>query len=308
MLLRSGKGQSSELRALKPRPGVVIGAVPGADALASKRILWARLCTHLGRARAATIMPETFLIDLPSDRARFEAQASAGSSWFLKHPTRQARRGIRVPTVPFDLHSAAEQGFTLLQRPVPRLRLVHGHRMHLRRYLVVVARHHEVHGYLLHAGKCVYARDPWRDDDTSRSTLVTTTQDGWTGPADAPRDLPGLRRTLLAATGADPDALERSMIEASSLALAATAARLDAGRLHAHRCFQLFGVDFVFDDQDRAWLLELNKRPNMRAQDAQDARQKQSVVAATLNLGLGRDDASGHRLGCWSTQPLSSKA
>ena len=285
----------------------MVGAVVGADALASKRILWARLCTHLGRARAATLMPETFLIDLASDRARFEARAEAGSSWFLKHPGRQARRGIRVQTVPFDLPAAVEEGFTLVQRPVPGLRLVRGHRMHVRRYLVAVVEQRTVSGFLLETGKCIYAPAPWRDEAMSTDTLVTTTKDGWVGPAGAPRDLAGLH-TELTRHGADVDTLERSMADACAQALAAVAARLAPGPLHEHRCFQIFGVDFVLDEHDRAWLLEINKRPSMRARDDEDARQKRSVASATLSLGLGRSDAGFRSLGNWSTEPLSSRA
>ena len=49
-------------------------------------------------------------------------------------------------------------------------------------------------------------------------------------------------------------------------------------------CFELYGYDFLFDSDGKAWLLEVNGGPSMSANTAEDAVLKVGVIDDVMTV------------------------
>lgn len=48
--------------------------------------------------------------------------------------------------------------------------------------------------------------------------------------------------------------------------------------------FELYGFDFIFDSNGKAWLLEVNGGPSMTANTQEDSQLKQGLVDDTMTI------------------------
>ena len=297
-----GKGLRAAVNELRAEPGRSIGVVRGADALASKKALWWNLMVSLGRTRARRIMPETFLLDDPLERVRADRAHREGDLWVLKHPHRQAREGVRLLSHPRESEHWLLQGWTVLQRFIPDVLLRKGHRFHVRRYVVVVVADGYVRSYLADFGKCIYAPEAFGEEPSEASSIHRGTKT-WAGPPDVPQTWAELLAEL-EAEGRDPGQLETDIRRGLLECVRGAVPRLTPAHLERCRLFQLFGADIVIDDHLHPWVLELNKRPEMRPRGLGDGPAKIELLRQTFRLGLGRPTEglpplSEHRLPRW---------
>ena len=297
-----GKGLRAAVDGLRAGPGAAIGVVRGADALASKKALWWNLIVTLGRTRARRVMPETFLLDDPLERVRVARTHRDGDRWVLKHPHRQARKGVCLLNHPDEAETLLLQGWTVIQRFVPDVLLRRGHRFHVRRYVVVVVADGHVRSYLADFGKCIYAPEAFGDVPNEASSLHRGDKT-WAGPPNAPQSWEDLL-VELESEGRDTRQLEASVRRSLARCVEAAVPRLAPAHLGQCRLFQLFGADLVIDSHLHPWVLELNKRPEMRPRGPEDGPAKIEVLRQTFRLGLGRPSEgliplSEHRLPRW---------
>ena len=285
-----GEPVEKSLAVLRPtRPDAVAGAVPEGRHLNSKRRLWAALVRSWGREVATTVMPETFLPEIPADLRAMQAQ---DGPWIVKNALRQRRRGIYLAeTVDEVMDLVRGPGDWLIQRRLLHLLTVANHRCNLRAYLLVVREADSVTASLHRWGPVIYADAPVSDGGFD--AWITISKPDWLGPPGAPLDLPSLATTL-AAAGLDPSPLLRGMGRALRAAVGAVAPSLAASEtLRAHRCFELFGVDFAIDRELKPWLLEVNRKPMMTPRFEGERAQRQEVFSDALaRVGLdARGDA-----------------
>ncbi|MEM6993854.1 MAG: hypothetical protein AAF721_25290 [Myxococcota bacterium] len=290
-----GKGSRSAVEALRPADRRLVGVLRGADALASKRALWACVRNAYGSAGARALVPETFLLDDADDHRRFAASHHEGQRWVLKHPHRQARAGVRLIERPSQARAGIEEGWVVVQRYVPDVLTRAQHRFHVRRYVVVVVDGGRATSFLADFGKVIYARAP-DTSPPSAASMLTTSQDGWSGPPGAPQTW-ALLRDDLASRGDDTQALEERIAQTVTQCVAAASPSMHPEHLHRCRLFQLFGVDLLIDRALHPWLLEFNKRPEMRPRGAGDGSAKLELLRSAFRLGLDRPDQGFRRIG-----------
>jgi len=281
-----GKGLRAAVDELRAEPGRCIGVVRGADSLASKRALWWNLMLSLGRTRARRIMPETFLLDDPLERVRADRAHRDGDRWVLKHPHRQAREGVRLLEHPRESEHWLLQGWTVLQRFIPDVLLRGGHRFHVRRYVIVVVADGFVRSYLADFGKCVYAPEAYGAEPSEASSLHRGSKT-WAGPPNVPQTWNDLL-VEFEREGHDPVRLELMIRRGLQECVHGAVPRLAPAHLDRCRLFQLFGADIVIDGHMHPWVLELNKRPEMRPRGRGDGPAKVELLRQTFRLGLGR--------------------
>lgn len=290
-----GKGLRAALKDLHPPARRSVAVVRGADALASKRALWSCLSHAYGRAIARRIVPETFLLDDPDDRRRVAVAHRSGDRWVLKHPHKQGRTGIKLLQHPTEARRWREAGYVVMQRFIADVLTRGDHRFHVRRYLVVVIDEGRICWYLADFGKCIYAREPV-GGQADASSAFTSSRDGWTGPPGVPLTWAELGAQL-ADEGHDPSRIESKLHNALSHCIRAAMPLLRPAHLQHCRLFQIFGIDVVLDRRLHPWVLEANKRPEMRPRTPEDGLAKVELLRQTFRLGLGRPHEGFVRVG-----------
>ena len=281
-----GRGSRRAVATINPGRGQVVAVLRGADALASKRALWACLVTARGTMEARRIIPETFLLDAPYDANRLAVAHHEGDRWVLKHPLRQGRQGVRLLGHPREARPWIDDGWVVLQRFVDNGLTRGGHRLHVRRYLVVVIDRGRVSSWLADFGKCIYAREPAGLEPDTESVMTTSTK-GWCGPPGVPQTWHALANALRS-EGRDIAAIDAALEAGLVACVDAAAPLLEPANLSSCRTFQIFGIDVLLDANLHPWILEANKRPEMRPRGGTDGDAKVEVLRHTFRLGLGR--------------------
>ncbi len=269
-----GKGLEGRLDALVGgAPGAVIGAVPGAGALADKRLLWVRLVQALGRERAAELAPEVWLPDVARDRERLEGLAGP---FMLKDARLQRRRGVSLVEHPLEeLTEEAMKGRRLVvQRLVDDVLRVDGHRSSVRLWLVLQRDGGRLTAWRHREGLVVYSPDA--------DGWITRATEDWLAPPGAPTRLSGLFERL----GASGDGCMRAVDGALRAAVAAVRGDLAEAPTPGGRCcFELFGADFVFGADLRPWLLEINRKPRTPPREPAEEALRAEILRDALARG-----------------------
>lgn len=289
---------------MPPSAAAVVGAVPGAERLAGKRSLWATLVNAHGRAVANTIQPPGWLPDVLADATAFAAVPPG--RFLVKDSLLQRRRGIHLAESWEEaLDVAASLHKPLIQRLVPDVLAVSGHRISLRVYLLLVREPGVVAAFVHGWGAVVYARAQATEDAGADGWLATTSGN-WLGPPGAPLELQGLFEHLRQQQQ-DPGSLASGIARGLRAAVSAAAPHLARDRtLAGQRCFELLGADFVPDQHGVPWLVEINRKPMMRPRVPSELAPRAGVWADALagaGLGAGEGGSGFVPLGRWAVTP-----
>jgi hypothetical protein len=255
-----------------------IARLPGAGHLSNKTALWQGLRNRLGRDEAGALMPESWQLDHPGD-ADLIAEQPPGTVFIAKDPILERRRGLRLCADLPALHAAAADGLTLIQRLLPDLRLVDGHRFHLRLYIVLIYRDRVLSLWRHALGRSIWAPAPMGDSLLEFDAVITRGSMLLPG---RPIDLAGLLALL--------DDLDTDDLMARIDAVLATTITTIAPSLikrwnfSSNPSFHLFGADIVVDIHGGVRLIELNSGPDLTPRNEADRRLKSTMVADLLRL------------------------
>lgn len=270
-----GGGFSAEVADLLPgRSDQWIAGMPGSWRLTNKQMLWIGLCAAYGRQQAAQLSPESWWLEAAQDRAALVEQHRDGSHYILKNPLLQRRTGLRLTQDLSVLLAGPEQGYTLAQRLLPELLLLHRHRFNLRLYLLLTRQDGRLEFWLHRRGRCVCAPAPFSGDlmdveaVISRSVGSDVLADGLPfSLSDAVPLLPRPQVTL-----ARLDTVLGRILTACRPGLQA------AWSLSSNPAYQLLGVDVTIGAAGGVRLIEMNAGPELRPHCARDHALKYGIV------------------------------
>jgi len=283
---------SNKLGALLPsRTDQWIGRMPGAGHLANKAALWRGLVSALGRNRAGQLMPQTWLLNHPPDRSAIEKQHQH-DFYIAKEPILDQRRGLKLCADLPAVFTAAEEGLTVIQRLLPDLLLVGGHRFHLRLYVLLMRQDRQFSVWCHRLGRCIWAPEPMGETLLEADAVITR------GSALLPGRPITMRGLLALLNGIDPDSIRGQIDALLRQVIDAIAPRMHRSwSLAANPSFHLLGADVVIDVRGGVKLIELNSGPDLRPRNAEDGQLKSAMVTDIFRLlGLLPERNEGFRL------------
>lgn len=284
--------------AVTPHDGIrLVSHLAGARSLDDKgqmhRLLWA------ARAGAPShridFVPRTF--EMPFGRAAFQAAAveEPDTIWIAKESALNSGRGNRVLSDP--RHAPLEPGY-IVQEYVSNPDLLDGYKYTVRTYVLISSLDPLV-AHLYRDGFVKRTTQPYtRDRARLTDPFVHLTN------PDIQRHAPGapvpvLTLSRYSRTIADfEDRWTQIRHVASTTVLAAREALLrEQRRRQWYRGFAIVGLDLLFDDRHKAWLIECNLPPSLkveaRGDTADDERQlKIDVVSNSVRLVVAAARAS----------------
>lgn len=286
---------SKELRGLVPsRTDQWIGGMLRIGHLTNKAALWQALVEAAGRAAARRWMPMTWLLDHPEDR-HLLAHRPDGEFYIAKDPVLDQRRGLRLCSSRGAALEAAKDGLVVVQRLMPDLMVVGGHRFNLRLYVLLIRRDGHLTAWRHPLGRCIWTPQPMGTTPTEASVITRSVKP----PPGKPGDMSGLISLLRGALEDDfqdrVDALLGEVVHAVRPKLK----RLEPSSHNP--TFHLLGADVVLTTRAEVRLIELNSGPDLRPRGAKDGHLKSTMVADLFRqIGL----LPGPR--CWRKLPEKS--
>jgi hypothetical protein len=272
-----------------------IFGINGCDNIVSKNNLWNILDKKYTRDQAKTLMPETYILDRPADMNLFRLEFSPNNIYILKKNL-QRKEGLKLSNDLFEINSAYNDNYRVVQKYIRNLYLINGYKVNLRIYLLIYINNNKKYFYLSNNGKCIYTSKKYKDDDFDFETNITSYHLDMDIYNNNPRTLLDLAEYLNNNQKNSKILFDNIQTLMHKFAVAAKDHIFQSDNLNFINChsFQLFGIDIIFDKLLNCYLLEINKGPDMNPRDDTDFNMKYQVqndMLNTINLINNQPDA-----------------
>jgi len=238
----------------------IIFTIPGCDNIVSKYNVWKSLYDYYGREKSIQIVPESFLLDKKEDIKIIDNQPE-GTKFILKKK-KQRKEGLLITSDIDVVKGGYKDDYLIAQRLIKPF-LVNNRKVNLRVYLMVTLHNDKLVAYVSKFGSCIYTKDEYDDNSDSFETNVTSYKMSLDVYEKNPLSFEQLK-TYLKDNGYDPNIIFDKIKETFILFLKAMKSQLGEKRFNKNLCSQVFGVDFIVDEQLNPLLLECNKGPEMK--------------------------------------------
>ena len=238
----------------------IIFTLPGCDNIVSKYNVWKSLSDYYGREKSIQIVPESFLLDKKEDIEIIDNQPE-GTKYILKKK-KQRKEGLKITSNVKEVKNGNKEDYLIAQRLIKPF-LVNNRKINLRVYLMVTLHGDKLVAYVSKFGSCIYTKDEYDENSDSFETNVTSYKMSLDVYKDNPLTFEQFK-TYLKDNNYDSIGIFDKIKETFVLFLTAMKEQLGDKKFKNNLCSQVFGVDFIIDENLNPLLLECNKGPEMK--------------------------------------------
>ena len=266
-----------------------IYGINGCDNIVSKNGIWNLIEQKYGREKASTLMPETYILYKPQDIEILKQKFNPNSIYLLKKNI-QRKLGIELTQDLKMILDNQNSSFKVVQNYVDDLYLIGKRKVNLRLYFLIMCKNGKVKSFLHRQGKCIYtnldidSKEDYLHKEKHLTSLNLNTEVYDTRP----ESLEDLEKHL----GKDKFLLlmNNIVINLKLVVLAVQGSLCRLNKFKDNTCFQLFGIDYIFDNKMTPFLLEMNKGPDMSIKSQNDPITKQKVLEDVfIETGIVKD-------------------
>lgn len=273
----------NELKSLLPEnnKNKKIFGIDGTDMMVSKNILWKTFFNKYGRKFSSKILPETYILDSKKDMNLFIDNYKKNKIYILKKNI-QRKEGIKITNDLNYILKAKYENFVVVQEYIKDLYLLNKRKINLRIYLLIICKNNIIEWYISKLGKCIYTNKDYSTNYNDLESHLTSLNLNSKIYDKNPFSLFDLKKYL---GKKNFNELFKNIIEISK---------------HCKNCFnnlicknsnlkdnirfQLYGLDFIFDNNYNCYLLELNKGPQMNYVNEEDKKMKKKLYEDIFDL------------------------
>jgi len=280
----------SEIRTLEITPGSKkIFIIDGCDFPASKIDLW-KLLKEMYNENASTIMPTTFILDDNNDmkeiKTHFDQNTKkrSGHMYILKNYEQQ-QKGLKLVNKYEDIMSAYQEGFYLVQDYLYNPYIISKRKINLRYYTLIVCRNNTIEGYIHDNGFVYYTSQDYDENSIDFDKHITTGYIDRKIYETNPLTLDDFRAHLDKVEPGSADIWDKNVNKLMKDVITACAKKVCKNeKLKKHTLFQIFGSDVAPTDNLSAFLMEINKGPDLNAKDERDKQVKLTMVDDIIKI------------------------
>lgn len=268
--------------------------ISGSDNIASKNNLWKIIKTHNSFEEACKIMPTTYLLYDNDDMNIFKKKYNKNKIYILK---KNLQRKLGLKLVKDDLPTilkSVKDNYKIVQEYIENPLLINGYKLNLRVYLIVVCNNSIKQLFLHKSGKCLYTPQPYNQDTLEFNTNITSYKQDKSIYDKNPLTYEQLL-TYLGNNKYNSELADNNIKTVMTKTANAIKHHLcNIPNLNKVTTFQLFGVDILLNDKLDAWLLEINKGPNMMPVNSNDLELKNTIYSDVYkNINILSDSNNG---------------
>lgn len=280
----------NELKHINPtNKNQKIFGINGCDNIVSKNGLWNIINNKYGRDMAKTLMPETFIISNKDDINLFKKKYNPKKLYLLKKNI-QRKQGIKITNKLNEIIYNTDSGYKVIQEYFGNLYLVKSRKINLRIYLLVTCKNGYITTYIHRLGKCIYTNQDYEGltnlNPEQHLTSLNLNMDVY---KDRPQSFNDLQKYL--GSKRYKILMENIFTNLILIMKAAKPHLCNLTNINNNLSFQLFGLDYVFNDNMYPYLLEMNKGPDMIPKNNEDKPIKKKVIQDTfVTVGIIKEN------------------
>jgi hypothetical protein len=263
--------------------------IEGCDVLASKLTLWEVLREYF-KKNAHQLMPETFLLNNEDEMKVFikhfyKLQNKKKNHMFILKNYAQRQEGLKLSNNLKEILDAKNNGFYIVQDYLYKPFLISKRKINFRYYTLIICKDGNVTGFIHRNGFVYYTPEFYDENSMDFNKHITT---GYIDRKvydenpltldDFRKHLEGIQSGLSEKWDANVRGLMKNVVHALSSHICKNK------KLYNHIRFQLFGSDVAPTENLSAYLMEINKGPDLDAKDERDKQVKLSVQTDMLKL------------------------
>lgn len=273
-----------------------ISIIDGCDWPASKIHLWKLLVEYYGNELANKLMPQTFLLDDNREITTMKQhylknlKKKPNHMYILKNYA-QRQEGLKIVNKLEDILDGYSKGFYLVQDYLYNPFLISKRKVNFRYYTLLVCRNDNVEGYIHKDGFVYYTPEFYDDDDPSFDRHITTGYIDRKIYDENPLTLDDFREHLEMIEPKSSKTWDNNVNELMNKIIKAISKKVcQKNSLKKHTLFQLFGSDVAPTANLDAYLMEINKGPDLDAKDERDKKVKMRVQEDIFKVVDGEKD------------------
>ena len=263
--------------------------IDGCDILGSKLVLWEILATTYG-SDANNHMPTTFLLHDEKSMSNFsdhfnKKQKEKKNHMFVLKNYAQRQEGIKLCNELDVILNAKNNGYYLVQDYLYKPYLIDNRKVNFRYYTLIICKNGIVDCYIHRNGFVYYTPDYYDENEMDFNKHITTGYIDRKVYEKNPLTLEDFRNYLDKIKEGDSKIWDSNVSELMNNVMKALAPHICTNKKLSHQTkFQLFGSDIAITDNLDAYLMEINKGPDLDAKDERDRNVKLSMQRDIFKL------------------------
>jgi len=235
-------------------------AIPNCDNIVSKYNVWKTLNDYYGREKSIEITPETFLMDQKDD---IKLLKNVKDSKIILKKKVQRKEGLKIMTNIDELDKLTDDKDYLIAQKYMSPFLVKERKINLRVYIMLSLYKGKMIIYVNKYGSCIYTKDKYDEKSNDFEKNITSYKMELGIYDDYPLTFEQFG-TYLGENGYNYDKFMDKINHKISLFVTPMKKQLGDSKFFNNKCYQVFGLDFIVDENLEPYLLECNKGPEMK--------------------------------------------
>ena len=258
--------------------------IHGCDYLASKNMLYHILYISLNNSLLNKIVPETWIINKKEHIDLFKKKFNENNIYILKKNIQQ-KKGIYLSNNFEDILENMNN-YNIIQKYINNTFLINKRKITLRIYLLIVYKNNKLDFYVHKNGKCLYTTKNYNKFieknllESDYSSFITSSPNNL--DLDIYNKNPHTLKELeeyLTKNKYNYYLLYKNIIKNIKIIKTCYYNILyNKNKICNNTCFQLFGMDYIFNNNLDTFLLEINKGPNMVPISQKDFKLKYNII------------------------------
>lgn len=258
-----------------------IFGVIGCSPINRKNDLWNILEKAYGRDGAKQIMPESFIINIPSQFEVAIQEVRRGNIIICKKNI-ERKMGLALVFTENDLIKSKNDDFIVAQRFLKNTMQIHGRKMNMRLYYVIRKYKGKIQFFVTKNGNVLYTKNKTGSDVTFETHITSMMDVELYEKENMPHDFKELKNIM------GEEAYKRIwgkiINKITDLSKAIVPLVSKNTKYENKVCFQLFGIDIILESNGEPYILELNKGPSMKIFHEKDKNLKESIFESTFQI------------------------
>ena len=263
----------NEMKEFKQCNNKLIFGISNCDLIVSKSNLWQLLEKKYSRKNAKKIMPESHVLKNKNHMILFNKDYNSDELYLLKKNIQQ-KKGILITQDINVINNAYKDKFVVVQKYLKNQYLYNNRKLNLRIYILVIIKNKNKHVYINKKGKCIYSNKDYDENDLNPEIHLTSYNLDQNIYNKFPETFEELNYKL---KGNKFSELFNKIIKICKLTFKPGLQFINDKKFNYCTNFQLFGLDFILDNNFNPYLLEINKGPDMIPKNEKDKILKKNI-------------------------------
>ena len=263
----------NEMKQFKKCNNKLIFGIINCDKIVSKSNLWYLLEKTYSRKNAKKIMPESYLLRNKNDMILFNKEFNSDELYLLKKNIQQ-KRGISITQDIKIINNAYKDKFVIVQKYLKNQYLYNNRKLNLRIYVLVIIKNKNKQVFINKKGKCIYSNKDFEINNLNPEIHLTSYNLDQNIYKNFPETFEELNYQLKDNKFSN---IFNKIIKICKLVFKPSLQYISDEKFNNCICFQLFGLDFILDNDFNPFLLEINKGPDMIPKSKKDKVLKKNI-------------------------------